>query len=223
METRQQTPPADAPRPAWGDWRGFRPLADPTTAVGVSAAAYALLGDPVAYVVTGTELLGGGIVPGDTLLVDCADRDPQPGALIVVWGSEADPEPPDPADLPPSMVGLSAAVLARLTPCREIPIVGQFWPGEDDGVRRMILDLRALLPGHPAPLGIMDYALDGQLIGVVAGFYATGARDASVDWDACDWSGWDWEAIARARDGMKALRALHDWRPDPAESNERED
>ena len=47
---------------------------------------------------------------------------------------------------------------------------------------------------------------------MVAGCYATGARDASVDWTACDWAGWDWAAIPRARDGMKALRALPDWR-----------
>lgn len=208
METRQQTPPTDAPRPAWGDWHRFSPLDAPANDVGLSPAAFALLGDPVAYVVTGTELLGGGIVPGDTLIVDRADRDPAPGALIVVWGTEADPEPPDPADLPPSLAGLSPAVLAQFTRCYETAIVGQFWPGEDDGVRRTILDLRALLPGHPAPLGIMDYALDGLLIGVVAGCYATGARDATIDWAACDWSGWDWGAIAGVRRHMKALDAM---------------
>ena len=129
MATRQQTPLAAAPRPAWGDWCGFSPLASPTTEIAVSVAAYALLGDPVAYVVTGTELLGGGIVPGDTLIVDRADRAPAPAALIVVWGGEADPAPPERADLPPSMVGLSASVLARLTPVRAVPLVGQYWPG----------------------------------------------------------------------------------------------
>ena len=135
MATQQQTPPAAAPRPAWGDWCGFRLLTNPTTAIGVSVEAYALLGEPVAYVVTGTELLGGGIVPGDTLIVDRADRAPEPGALIVVWGSEADPAPPDRADLPPSMLGLSASVLARLTPVRAVPLVGQYWPGTTERAR----------------------------------------------------------------------------------------
>ncbi len=203
MDTRQQTPPADAPRPAWGDWCGFSPLAAPPRDVGLSPAACALLGAPVAYVVTGTELLGGGIVPGDTLIVDCADRQPEPGALIVVWGGEADPEPPDRDNLPPSMIGLSASVLARLTPVRAVPLVGQYWPGAT------CIDLRALLPGHPAPLGIFDDAFADQLIGVVAGFYATDARDATIDWEACDWSGWDWSAsIDGVRRQLKALEAM---------------
>lgn len=217
MKSMDTTATDTTARAPWGDWAGFSPLADPADDVVVSDAARALLGDPVAFTLTGPELLGGGLVPGDTIIVDRADRQPAPGALIVVWGTEHDPAPPDRADLPPSMSGLSETILAKLTPCREVPIVGQYWP------RGNTVDLRALLPGYPAPLGIFDYALDGLLIGVVAGFYATGARDASVDWDACDWSGWDWEEIARARDGMKALRALHDWRPAPAESDEQED
>lgn len=209
METRQQTPPTDAPRPPWGDWCGFSPLAAPPRDVGLSPAAFALMGAPVAYVVTGTELLGGGIVPGDTLIVDCADRAPAPGALIVVWGSEDDPEPLDRADLPPSMIGLSAAVLAQLTPCHPVPLVGQYWPRARDGARGGLIDLRALLPGHPAPLGIFDYAFAEQLVGVVAGFYATGARDDSIDWSACDWAGWDWGAsIDGVRRHLKALEAL---------------
>lgn len=209
METQQQTAPAAAPRPAWGDWCRFSPLASPTTEIGVSVAAFALLGQPVAYVVTGTELLGGGIVPGDTLIVDCADRDPVPGALIVVWGSEDDPEPHDPANLPPSMIGLSEAVLAQLTPCHAVPIVGQYWPRSTARARGNLIDLRALLPGYPAPLGIFDYAFAEQLVGVVAGFYATGARDASVEWEMCDWSGWDWsENIGGVRRHLKALSAM---------------
>lgn len=209
MDTQQQTPHAAAPRPPWGDWCGFRPLASPTTEIGLSPAAFALLGAPVAYVVTGTELLGGGIVPGDTLIVDCADRDPQPGALIVVWGADDDPAPLDRADLPPSMVGLSASVLAQLTPCRPVPLVGQYWPRTAARERGGLIDLRALLPGYPAPLGIFDYAFDEELIGVVAGCYATGARDASVDWATCDWAGWDWSAsIDGVRRHLKALEAM---------------
>ena len=90
------------------------------------------------------------------------------------------------ADLPPSMVGLSAVVLARLTSCRSVALVGQYWPGAADRARDSLIDLRALLPGHPAPLSYFDYAFAEQLIGVVAGFYATGARDAALDWATCD-------------------------------------
>jgi len=205
MDTQQQTRPAAAPRPAWGDWCGFSPLVVPPRDVALSPAAFDLMGAPVAYVVTGTELLGGGIVPGDTLIVDCADRDPAPGALIVVWGSEDDPEPLDRADLPPSMVGLSESVLQRMTPCQPVALVGQYWPRARGG----LIDLRVLLPGYPAPIGIFDYAFAEQLIGVVAGFYATGARDASVDWTACDWSDWDWSAsIGGVRRHMTALEAM---------------
>ncbi len=213
MDTRQQTPPTAAPRPPWGDWCGFSPLDAPATAVGLSPAAFALLGQPVAYVVTGTELLGGGIVPGDTLIVDCADRAPAPGALIVVWGSEDDPAPLDRDDLPPSLIGLSASVLQKMTPCRPVPIVGQYWPRTAARECGNLIDLRALLPGHPAPLGIFDYAFDDQLIGVVAGFYATGARDASVDWETYDWAGWDWGAIDDVRHHMKAPDPLNAVRP----------
>ncbi len=209
MDTRQQTPPSAAPRPAWGDWCGFSPLTCPDTAIALVPAAFALLGQPVAYVVTGTELLGGGIVPGDTLIVDCADRHPAPGALIVIWGAEDDPAPLDRENLPPSLVGLSASVLQRLTPCLPVALVGQYWPRTADRARGGLIDLRALLPGHPAPLGIFDYAFAEELVGVVAGFYATGARDASVDWTACDWSDWDWSAsIDGVRRHLKALEAM---------------
>ena len=160
---------ADAARP-FADWRDFTPLADREPVVGVSAAACALLDDAVAYILTGEELLGCGLVPGDLLIVDRADRRPAPGALVVVYGAEYDPEP---RDLPPSLVGLSPAVLARFRPMRAVPIVGQYWPQAGNAV----IAIRGVLPGHPSPLGILDYALDEALVGVVAGT-TPGARGA---------------------------------------------
>ena len=43
----------------------------------------------------------------------------------------------------------------------------------------------------------------------MAGCYATGARDASVDWAACDWADWDWsDSIDGVRRHLKALEAM---------------
>jgi hypothetical protein len=53
----------------------------------------------------------------------------------------------------------------------------------------------------------MQGRLDGQLVGVVAGFYPDCPRDH--DPEGYDWAGWDFrEEILAARRRMKALRAM---------------
>jgi len=93
-----------------------------------------------------------------------------------------------------------------------VPIVGQYWPIPRTGGGQ-IIEIRAVLPGFPAPLGILDYAFDDALIGVVHGFYGTGPREhpegLGVFADLAAWEGWDWRAeIMAARRRMRGLGAL---------------
>jgi len=206
-DTTQQYP--------FGDWPGFTPLADPPHAVALSDAARALLGDPDALLLTGDELLGCGLFPGDILIIDRADRQPEPGALVVVWGGEDDPNP---GDLPPSLADLPPAIRAQIITMRPVPIVGQYWPieGAIPGERDARIGLRAVLPGRPMPLVYMGKFFDDELIGVVCGDYATGKRGGKevtgIDCDKYDWTGWDWGAALDTKRGhMKALAALHDF------------
>ncbi len=188
-------------------WHRFTPLELANFAI--SPRACAVLAQPIGFRLTGEELIGCGLWPGDLLLVDHADRAPQPGALVVVWGCEDDPDP-DP-DVPPSVAALSPALRARIRPQRRIPIVGQYWPTPRSGGE--IIEIRAVLPDFPAPLGILDYAFDDALIGVVHGFYGMsdvrGRGAAATILDRYDWSGWDFaKEIRNARERMKALVAL---------------
>ena len=84
-----------------------------------------------------------------------------------MWGCEDDPDPEP--DLPASIADLPPALRARMRPQRRVPIVGQYWPIPKRGGGR-IIEIRAVLPGFPAPLGILDYAFDEALIGVVHGY-----------------------------------------------------
>ncbi len=202
MERPATGPIAPAPRRETM-WHGFTPL-EPMTFT-ISPRAAALLGEPVGFRLTGEELVGCDLWPGDLLLVDAADRDPQPGPLVAVWGFEADPDP-DPA-YPEAWADLSPALLAKIRPTRPVPVVGQYWPTPRTGGGQ-IIDIRAVLPDFPAPVGILDYALDDLLIGVVHGYYATGARDYEPPYD---FTGWDFDAaIHAARERMTALDALTD-------------
>ncbi len=191
-------------------WHTFTPLEPANFAI--SPRACEVLAQPIGYRLTGEELIGCGLWPGDLLVVDVADRAPQPGALVVVWGCEDDPDP-DP-DVPPSVAALSPALRARIRPQRRIPIAGQYWPTPRTGGE--IIEIRAVLPGFPAPLGILDCAFDDALIGVVHGYYGTstvrGCGVATAVLERYDWSAWDFvKEIRAARGRMKAAGALMDW------------
>lgn len=175
--------------------RAIMPPLEPAT-FSTTPRAAALLERPVGFRLTGEELLGCGLCPGDLLLVDAGDHSPAPGALVVV-------QVHSPLDASGALVKQAAL------------IAGQYWPTVDSWGMPM-LDIRAVLPGFPTVYRYFDAAYFAEeLIGVVHGYYATGKRGGDsytgIDMSKYDWEGWDFrEEMRAARGRMKALGTLFD-------------